>query len=516
MKKLLFCLAITAALGASAAPKVLVYMLDGARADALEAVNHPVWQALKENRWADGYKTAWSVTAGNEPFVLPASAPNHAVIATGKLAKHHKVFDNKNRFYKNFSHAATPTWQERIGRKLPNTRIVQVFSWAPDVMFMPESGIVSVVSGADGTNNQVLVKMLGRKNAPAVLMVFDDAPDHAGHKHGYYPYTKQYLSKVRAAMQRFSNLLDAIKAQPTFAEDDWLIILCSDHGGVGKVHYTASPQSYTVPLLYCGKNIPAGQIAGRPNNLGIAANVLRHFGLDAEVAELDDNGEFAVVPAVDAPSASEGMLYDVCVNGGKIVNRAGKNGVTPHGSLTVDANSFRTGANGFLTLDGLKGFDGDALTFTITFKCDLSQVKSDPVIFANKDWQKGSNPGIALVAKKGNLVFNSACKNAQRDYLVRHSNRIDLTDILIGQEMCLVAVSISQDGFVTVFQKAADGHEYWFRVKATGLLTKGGFDWNIGQDGAGKYKHHADFEVKNFRFWNRALTLDELRKLKLE
>ena len=95
MKKLLFCLAITAAAGLFAAPKVLVYMLDGARADALEAVNHPVWQALKANRWADGYKTAWSVTAGNEPFVVPASAPNHAVIATGKLAKHHKVFNNR-------------------------------------------------------------------------------------------------------------------------------------------------------------------------------------------------------------------------------------------------------------------------------------------------------------------------------------------------------------------------------------------------------------------------------------
>ncbi len=505
-----------AAANLDAAPKVLVYMLDGARADSLEAVNHPVWQALKANRWADGYHTAWSVTAGNEPFVLPASAPNHAVIATGKLAKHHKVFNNKDKFYANFSHAATPTWQERIGRKFPDTRIVQVFSWAPDVIFMPESGIVSVVSGADGTNNQVLVKMLGRKNAPSVLMVFDDAPDHAGHKHGYYPYTKPYLAKVRAAMQRFSDLLDAIKAQPTFAEDDWLIVLCSDHGGVGKVHYTASPQSYTVPLLYCGKHIPAGEIAGKPNNLGIAANVLRHFGLDAEVAELDDDGKFSVVPAAEARPAAEGMLYDLVVNGGKIVNRATGGGVTPHGTLTVDANSFRTGANGFLTLDGLKGFDGDALTFAITLKCDLSAVKSDPVIFANKDWQKGSNPGFALVAKKESLVFNSACKNASLDYLVRHSNRIDLGDIVPGKEMSMVAVSIRPDGFVTVFQKAADGSEYWFRVKVAGLQTKGGFDWNIGQDGAGKYKHHADFEVKNFRFWNRALTLDELRKAGLE
>ena len=516
MKKLLFLLALTVLNTLHAAPKVLVYMIDGARADALEAVNHPVWKMLKESRWADGYKTAWSVSAGNEPFVLPASAPNHATIATGKFAKHHKVFNNKDKFYANFSHAGTPTWQERIGRKFPDTRILQVFSWAPDVMFMPESGLVSVVSGADGTNNQVLVKMLGRKNAPAVLMVFDDAPDHAGHKHGYYPYTKPYLTKVRAAMQRFSNLLNAIKAQPTFAEDDWLIVLCSDHGGVGKVHYTASPQSYTVPLLYCGKNIPAGEIAGKPNNLGIAANVLRHFGLDAEVAELDDDGRFTAAPPAEVRPAAEEMLYDVCVNDGKIVNRAGKNGVTPHGTLTVGKSSFRTGKNGYLTLDGLKEFSGDALTFAITLKCDFSQVKSDPVIFANKDWHKGSKPGIALVAKKGAFSFNCGRNNGPTDYLMRSPWRVDLGDIVPGKEMSMVAVSIRPDGFVTVFQKTADGSEYWFRVKAAGLLTKGGFNWNIGQDGTGKYKHHADFEVKNFRLWNRALTLDELRKLDRE
>jgi len=517
MKKLVIAAAILMALAdLSAAPKVLVYMLDGARADVLEAVNHPVWQALKENRWADGYKTAWSLTGGNEPFVLPASAPNHAVIATGKLAKHHKVMNNKEVFYKAFSHGATPTWQERIGRKFPDIRIVQAFSWTPDMMFMPESGIVSIVCGPDGANNQVLVKMLDRKDSPAVLMVFDDAPDHAGHKSGYYPYTKQYLAQVRAAMQRFSNLLAAIKAQPTFAEDDWLIVLCSDHGGVGKVHYTASPQSYTVPLLYCGKHIPAGEIAGRPNNLGIAANVLRHFGLDAEVAELDDSGVISAAPVAEPRPATEGMLYDLVVNGGKIVNRASGGGVTPHGTLTVGESSFRTGKNGYLTLDGLKEFSGDAMSFAITLDCDLAQVKSDPVIFANKNWQKGSNPGLALVAKKGNLVFNSACKNAPRDYLVRSPHRIDLGDIVVGRGNNLVAVSIAPEGFVTVFQKTADGSEYWFRVKVAGLLAKSGFDWNIGQDGTGKYKHHADFEVKNFRFWNRGLSLDELRKLKQE
>ena len=516
MKKLLLGIALTAALGVSAAPKVLVYMLDGARADALEAVNHPVWRALKENRWAEGYHTAWSVTAGNEPFVLPASAPNHGVIATGRLARHHKVLDNKDKFYKAFRQEATPTWQERIGRRYPDVRIVQAFSWRPDLMFMPESGKYSVVCGNDVNNNLVLLRMLARKDAPAVLMVFDDAPDAGGHKEGYYPHTPLYLQRINEAMTRFERLLAAIKAQPTFAEDDWLIILCSDHGGVGKTHCTASPQSYTVPLLYCGKHIPAGQISGRPNNLGIAANVLRHMGLGDEVAELDDDGKFAVAAPEKRPVA-EGLLCDLAVRGGKIVDRAGKNGgVTPHGSLAVGESSFRTGADGYLTINGLKEFKGDALTFAITLECDLSAIKSDPVIFGNKDWQTGANPGIALVAKRGGLFFNSGRDRGQLDHLMRSPHRVDLWDIAIGKGKNLVAVSIRRDGLVTVFQKGADGREYWFRVKCDGMRIGTGYDWNIGQDGRGKYDRHADFEVSCFRFWERALTLDELRKLELE
>ena len=515
MKKVFFGIAMAAAMTLSAAPKVLVYMLDGARADVLERINHPVWQALKANRWAEGYRAAWSLTAGNEPFVLPASAPNHGVIATGKLAKFHGVLDNKPEFYQAFSQAATPTWQERIGRKFPNIRMMQVFSWRPDLMFMPGSGNYSIVCGNDVNNNLVLIELMKRKDAPAVLMVFDDAPDAGGHKGGYYPFTELYLQCVGAAMQRFSDLLDAIKAQPTFAEDDWLIVLCSDHGGIYTRHNLHGGQCNTVPLLYCGKNLPAGELSGRPNNLGIAANVLRHMGLDDEVAELDDKGELTVAAPAER-SASEGLLYDLAVLNGAVANRAPGGGVTPHGSLTVGGGSFRTGADGFLTLDGLKNFRGGALTFAITLKCNQGRINGDPALFCNKNWNDGGSPGFAFIARRDKFVFNAACDNAPVDYLVRSPRRIDLFDIVVDRGENLVAVSVEPNGLVTVYQRSAAGVENWFCIKGANVHTASPLDWNIGQDGTGNYKHHADIEVGRFRFWDRALTLDELRKLEFK
>ena len=515
MKKLFVGIVLAAATSLSAAPKVLVYMLDGARADVLEHVNHPVWQALKANRWAEGYRSAWSITAGNEPFVLPASAPNHAVIATGRLARYHRVMDNKPEFYHVFSQSATPTWQERIGRKFPDIRMMQVFSWRPDLMFMPESGNYSIVCGNDVNNSLVLRELMKRKDAPAVLMVFDDAPDAGGHNGGYYPYTTLYLQRVKEAMQRFSDLLDAIKAQPTFAEDDWLIILCSDHGGIYTRHNIHGGQCNTVPLLYCGKHIPAGEIAGRPNNLGIAANVLRHMGLEAEVAQLDDPGVITVAEPSARP-VTDGLLYDLVVRNGAIANRASGGGIATSGNLTVGADAFRTGSDGFLTLGGLKSFGGGALTFAITLKCNQGRINGDPVIFGNKNWNDGGTSGFAFIARRNKFVLNAGCSNAPVDYLVRSPRRIDLFDIVVDRGENLVAVSIEPNGLVTVYQRSASGVENWFCIRGANILTGSPLDWNIGQDGTGRYKHHADFEVARFRFWGRALTLDELRKLEFK
>ena len=518
MKKLFVGIVLTAALGVSAAPKVLVYMLDGARADVMEATDTPAWKMLKENSWADGYRTAWSVTAVNEPFVLPGSAANHTTISTGKFAKNHKVLDKRGVFFAPFSQDATPTVLERIGRKKPGIFTMLAFSWRPDVGLLPKSGRWCSICVSDVVNNVLLVELLKRPDAPSALIVFDDAPDAGGHNQGFYPHTPQYLERVNAAMARFGNLLETIKARSTFADEEWLIVLCSDHGGIGTRHNLSGGQCNTVPLLYCGKNIPAGVISGRPGNIGIAANVLRHMGLEDEVGQLDDKGEFTAAPPAETRPAAEGLLYDVAVENGKIVNRAAGGGVTSHGNLTVGADCFGNAAGGYLTLDGLKGFSGRKFTVSITLKCDLGKVSGDPVIFANKNWQSGANPGFAITARRGAFRFNSARTNGPVDYVLTSPRRMDLYDILPEDpgEQNLVAVSVDPDGQVIVFQKSAKGTQYWFTVDGRSVNPVTGLDWTVGQDATGNYKHRAAVDVSSVRVWDRALTLDELRKLELK
>ena len=156
------------------------------------------------------------------------------------------------------------------------------------------------------------------------------------------------------------------------------------------------------------------------------------------------------------------------------------------------------------------------MTFAITLKCNQGRINGDPAIFCNKNWNDGGTPGIAFIARRNKFVFNAACDNAPRDYLVRSSKRIDLFDIVVDRGENLVAVSVEPNGLVTIYQRSAKGVENWFCIKGTNVHTASPLDWNIGQDGTGNYKHHADIEVGRFRFWDRALTLDELRKLEFK
>ena len=515
---LLLC-GLFAASGVFAAnPKVLVYMFDGARADLFEALGDSAWKMLKENSWAPGYRSAWSICAEVEPDSETSSAPNHTTIATGKLVKNHNVPNNK--VFSKFDMAATPTWLERIARRYPQTGTLFAFSWRPDLVLATRSGRCFFLCGNDVNNNLVLQEILKRPDAPSALMVFDDALDGAGHGYGFYPHTPEYLQQGAVVMKRLSALLAAIKARPTFADEDWLIVLCSDHGGFLKSHGMRGGQCSTVPLLYCGKSIPAGMIPGIPGNIDIAAQVLRHFGLADEVAQLDGQGVITAKPVPAPRPGAEGLLYDLAIRSGKVVNtapEAAKYGVTPRGELVVGDGFFSNIKGGCLVLDGLKNFSGKAFTFALTFRGDLAKVQGDPAIFANKNWQNGLNPGFALVARRGGISFNSACQNAPLSYLVTNSKRMDVGAFIFpAGEKTMIAVSVDPDGAVTFFQKNAAGQNNWFCVNAAGVRPLSPNDWVIGQDSTGKDKCNMPIEVTGFRFWDRALTIPELRAVEMK
>ena len=512
MKKTIFALLVSlACVVYSGEKKALVYMMDGLRADIAELVNAPAWKSLKENSWAENYNAVWSIQAANELYLPTSSASNHTCIAVGRYVEEHKVQGNK--LFSQYDEKAAPTFMETLYKR-KNVTSLFAFSWATDRILIPQIPTI-VLARDDAKNNLDMLNILQKDNIPSAFLVFDDAPDHGGHGTGFYPFGADYIKLTGESFMRFGKLLEAIKKRPQFKSEDWLIILCSDHGGYGKSHGMRGGQASTVPLLFCAKDIPAGYLKGSPNNIMIASTVLRHFGLEDDAKKLPGDAPIVVRSPAEKPSLERGLLYALAVKDDKIVNAAGDAKFTVNGTLPISGDSFELkDGSGFITLDALKGFDAKSFCFAMTIELPTEEVKADPPIFSNKNWQDGTSDGFVLFVSKKTFKANFARRNQKPNYLAPNEKRLDLYDFdfAAGKKM-LLACSVGDNGLVTILQKHPDGHTYWVSVSAEGIKCNSALDWNIGQDGTGNYKAKPLGKISDFRFWNRALSLDELRSL---
>ena len=510
------------ALTASAArPMALVVMLDGCRADAVQNATAPNLQKLMAGQWQPGYRCASSLTAHTIPDGPTHSAPNHAAIATGVTSAKTNVRSNSE--FGNCDYAKWPSWLVRLVDAQPDKKALFVYSWGTDKQLSP-SEKVEFVHGSDLANGERLSKRLASPAAPDATLLFIDLPDHGGHSAGYYPYTTEYLRTVRISDGIVGKCLAAIAARPTFADEDWLILVTADHGGYWKSHGATNGQTETVPFLVSSKHVPQGRIPGVPRNFDAAPTALVHFGVDVSRMELDGRPiGGAVLPDKPRP-LQEGLAayfpFDSRAPQNAVAGgiAAETNGVALSGAPGGFAGgymSFRptTNETAFVRLKGSERLafeNGTDFTAAMWVRMDAPQ-KGDPVIFGNKNWKSGLNPGIALVgAWKSNgfpapgVSFNCGLTEG----------RIDATLYVIEYgQWVFYAVTRSPDGVLTVYQGAADGRFYWIAYEAKTLRLETGMPFCLGQDGTGCYPNSFAGGVDDFALWTRALTREEVRRL---
>ena len=323
-------------------------------------------------------------------------------------------------------------------------------------------------------------------------------------------------------MTRLARLLEAIRERPTFDKEDWLIVVCSDHGGFGTGHGMAGGQASTVPLLFCGRHLPAGRIAGRPDNASIAPMVLRHFGLADEAAKLPGSCDFAVANEPPPSPPERGLVYDLSMREGRLVNAAGAGeSFTLHGD-EPQGDAFILDNHRWLELDALRGRGEEDFSFAIEMEIDPTEIGDEAVpIFGNR-FKAGEGAGFCFFLREKMLRANFGRDPAlPADYLAPKPERLDLWGFgSVAGKRTLVAASVGRDGLVTLFQKHPDGHTYWFSVKRAGLRLASGRDWVLGWDNAEDARGdvvriRSYSKIYRFRLWDRALTLEELRALEM-
>lgn len=239
-------------------PKVLIIGIDGCRPDGITAANTPNLDALI----ADG---TYSLDARNTG--ITSSGPGWSSMLTGVWQDKHKVVDNS---FSGSNFTRYPHFFKRIEENNPNSRTVSVSQWHP-INDQIANGFADIARNTADSSVDVknkAVAELGIEDLTALFVHFDDV-DHAGHGSGFSPDNSNYINAIETVDAAIGELINATKNRPNYTNEDWIIIVSTDHGGIGTSHGGVTDEERTIFMIVSGDNIPNKQITAKTSEVEV-------------------------------------------------------------------------------------------------------------------------------------------------------------------------------------------------------------------------------------------------------
>ncbi|HET7458377.1 MAG TPA: alkaline phosphatase family protein, partial [Gemmatimonadaceae bacterium] len=263
--------------------KVLVIGLDGVRVDVMRRLRLPNIEALAAN----------GVLTDAQARMPTVSGPGWSSILTGVWSDKHGVKDNS---FVGKNYGAYPDFLTRLERADSTWSTFAALDWPP---------LGSALGGGPLVSDSVDVKVLfngdrlgyreadARAVAAAAYFLAHEDPDAAfvyigntdeiAHQVG--PLTPQFRAALEEADRHVGRLVEAIRGRPTYAREDWLILMSTDHGhrDAGG-HGGDSPVELTSFFLASGPSVARGQPIAHADIVDVAVTALAHLGVAIDPA----------------------------------------------------------------------------------------------------------------------------------------------------------------------------------------------------------------------------------------
>ena len=270
--------------GPAAVPKVLVIGIDGVRPDVLAEVPTPT---------IDGLIAQGTFTASARTGFPSVSGPGWSSFLIGVWPEKHGVTDNEfvGKRYREF-----PDFLTRIEQVRPELSTFAVADWLPLVHAEDGQPTVSdavdvkhVLDGyevgwAEGDSMAVdlAVEHLGAED-PDALFVYLGNPDEVSHHHG--SIGEEYRDAIALSDRHVGKVLEAVRSRPSYAEEDWLVVMSTDHGRrPDGGHGGDTPEERTIFLLVSGESAARGAPAEPAFIVDVAVTALAHLGISQDPA----------------------------------------------------------------------------------------------------------------------------------------------------------------------------------------------------------------------------------------
>ncbi len=238
---LLACLPLV--LQAQTIKKTLLIGIDGCRPDALQTANTPNLDRLIANG-------IYSPDALNDDITY--SGPGWSAIVCGVWSNKHLVTNN---FFLTQDYDSYPSIIKRIEDYNPSLTTASICHWNPinDFMIQGFADYKANLSTDQDVSNDA-VNYLTNNDPDFMFLHFDDV-DAAGHSNGFSSTVSSYISAIEGVDANLGPVLDAIENRPNYANEDWLILVTTDHGGLGLSHGGTTIQEEKVFVIVSGNSV---------------------------------------------------------------------------------------------------------------------------------------------------------------------------------------------------------------------------------------------------------------------
>lgn len=207
--------------------KVLLIGIDGATGEDMKKIMPPVISSILPNS-----KYSWQ-SRSDAPVSDAGTWKN---IMTG-IATIHNIQDSTFIVPESASeHDAVveyPSFIERL-QATPKMRYsVAISPWQSLVDRLLLYADEPIAVNNDAAAADTAVKKIGISKADLVVVNFNQV-NQAGLKYGYSADVPEYKTAVTQVDTYIGKLLDALKARKTYANEEWLVVITSNHGGINK------------------------------------------------------------------------------------------------------------------------------------------------------------------------------------------------------------------------------------------------------------------------------------------
>ncbi|WP_069658999.1 alkaline phosphatase family protein [Arcticibacter eurypsychrophilus] len=231
---------------------VIIIGIDGMSVSGLQKAKTPVMdRMISQGSMVLKVRTVLpSVSSPNWASILLGAGPEqHGVTNNDWKIDDHLlepvVFDSNNRFPSIFS---------IIREQIPNAETGSVYEWEGFGRLYQQSAVSydHHFSTPDSTATEFQDYILKKK--PLFAFMHLDLVDGAGHESGHG--TEAYFKAISKADSLIGNVLNSIKEAGI--DSNTLVIITSDHGGIGYGHGGNTPEETVVPLVFYGKGVKKG------------------------------------------------------------------------------------------------------------------------------------------------------------------------------------------------------------------------------------------------------------------